>query len=111
MGDKSPESVWLSVRPSIRQSTFDLLRSKVRVKVKGQGQGQKSGQGQIYGAQRSIIGGSALQSAEKSRKESLSVKVFVCVSNICADTVDRLSIGLGTRVFFQMPRVMFQAYM
>ena len=54
--------------------------SKVGVKVKGQGQ--------MSGAQRSILG-ARLQRAKKSRYQS---EVFVCVSTYPTDAVDRLLI-------------------
>ncbi len=46
----------------------------------------------MSGTQRLILGGLALPSAAKSIEESLSVQVFVCVSNNRADAVDRLLI-------------------
>ncbi len=41
------------------------------------------------------IRGSALPSAAKSKEESLSVKVFVCVLSNREDAVDRLLIFMG----------------
>ena len=48
------------------------------------------GQGQISGAQGLILGAQLCQVQQRAKKSHYHSKVFVCVSNNCADAVDRL---------------------
>ncbi len=79
------------VKVKFQKSCFDITVACFKVNVKGQGQGHRSGsrswikvkgQGQISGAQQSILGARLCRVQQRAIKGHYQSKVFVCVSVI-----------------------------